>query len=517
MRVRCRAAAEPRSDALGLLELEITAEGLWLVYHSVRRYREGYAPGPAAEPTEHRVPWQAVTATRVGSDHLRLEVREPLSPFSHFYLGDFAQAEPASWIARARPWARLSSPQVVLTEFCHELATHLGAPLASEVALPTSTAGGLFSRRRFPRAWAGFAILSSSAGLAALLLQRAPQPPRAEASPGSSLSSLMAASASAIPDADGSGQPGVAPSRAAALPPAPSPAEAPDLPPPVLGNGCECIRHESVLWQRAPARLTALVTKRQSRTHGTHQHLEIELQVVNNSDRPLSALSFGVRFQIAQPGPSGSDDAPVERTLALPSPLGPGERVRWTVEGRGDRYELRLPDLGRLDEDGLDTAPADAFLALARSGNGLSSMHAGMMLAFLGDTRAREVLLKLREGAEVSQLEYLDRLLDSTMDLRVCQLHVSAVGSATRVQSCLYNAAERSHANIELKLRALQPTPHPEDPGAAPPRALAEETLAWSGPLAPHRGRRLELTFHLPRSVPSDRWIELHATHKESR
>jgi hypothetical protein len=263
--------------------------------------------------------------------------------------------------------------------------------------------------------------------------------------------------------------------------------------------------------------LTALVTREQPRTHGTHQHLEIELQVVNNSDRQLNDLSFGVRFQIARPGPPGSDDAPVDRTLYLPGLLAPGERVRWTVEGRGDRYELHLPDLGRLDEDGLDAAPADAFLALARESNGLVGLHAGMMLAFLGDVRTRELLLTLKPGLEQSQLAYIDRLLDSSSDLRVCQVHVSAVGRTTRVQSCLYNAAERPHADFELKVRALRPTPRPEDPSSAAPQALAEETLTWTGPLAAHRGRRLELTFNLPRAVPSDRWIEVRAAHKESR
>src|SRR4051812_25703407 len=473
MRVRCRAAPEPRSDALGLLALESTSEGLWLVYQSVRRYREGYAPGPAAELTEHRVPWRAVAATRVGTDHLRLEVREPLSPFSHFYLGDFTHAEPVSWIARARPWAKLSSPQVVLTEFCHDLATRLGAPLATEVALPAgASAGSTLPGRGLPRAWAAFAILLSSTGLAAVLLRKAPRLPTGEPASNPTLSTRVEATVGALRN----DAPPVE-SPAPELTPAPATApEPPDLPGPVLGSGCECIRHESVLWQRAPARLTALVTRQQSRMHGTHQHLELELQAVNNGDRPLSNLSFGVRFQIARPGPPGSDDAPVERTLYLPSPLGPGERVRWTVEGRGDRYELHIPELGRLDEDGLDAAPAGAFVGLAKDSNGLVGLHAGMMLAFLGDARAREVLLKLKQDLEQSQLAYIDRLLDSVADLRVCQLHVSAVGPATRVQSCLYNAAERPLGNLELTLRALRPTARPEDPSSAPPQSLAEET-----------------------------------------
>jgi len=457
------------------------------------------------------VPWQAVAATRVGTAHLRLEVREPLSPFSHFYLGDFTYAEPASWIARARPWAGLSSPQVVLTEFCHDLATQLGAPLATEIALPAGiSGGGTLPGRGVPRAWAAFAILSSSAALAAALLQKAPKLPAEEPASSPTPGARVEATVGGLCN-----EASLAESPALAPAPATAP-EPPDLPDPVLGSGCECIRHESVLWQHAPARLTALVTRQQSRTHGTHQHLEIELQAVNNGDRLLSNLSFGVTFQIARPGPPGSDDAPVERTLYLPSPLGPGERVRWTVEGRGDRYELHIPDLGRLDEDGLDAAPADAFVGLAEGSNGLVGLHAGMMLAFLGDARAREVLLKLKQDHEQSQSAYIERLLDSAADLRVCQLHVSAVGPATRVQSCLYNAAERPHWNFELTLRALRPTAGPEDPSSAPPQSLAEETLAWSGPLAAHRGRRLELTLNLPQSLPSDRWIELRAAYKES-
>src|ERR1043166_2322168 len=135
MRVRCRAVPDPRSNALGRLELESTPEGLWVAYAGVRRYLEGYAPGPAPIPGEHRVPWRAVRATRAGAEHLRLELDEPLSPFAQFHLTEFARAEPVGWIARARPWGRLSSPQLVLTEFCHALETQLGGPIPIDRAL----------------------------------------------------------------------------------------------------------------------------------------------------------------------------------------------------------------------------------------------------------------------------------------------------------------------------------------------------------------------------------------------
>ncbi|MEO8180340.1 MAG: hypothetical protein ABI895_16000 [Deltaproteobacteria bacterium] len=515
MRVRCRAAPDRRSNAVGRLELESTPEGLWIAYESVSRYREGYAPGPAAVPAEHRVPWRAVRVTRVGAEHLRLEVQEPLSPFAHFYLRDFTRAEPARWIARARPWGRLSSPQVVLTEFCHALEGQLGAPVDSEMALPAGLElGANSSLRRVPRTAVAFAIVFAAGGLAALMLGKAPLV--SPLAPAASVEIVLGSSATAAPASSVLSGAAPPPRGGPELSPAPVP-DPPSLPPPLLGGGCECIRHESVLWQRPPPRLTALVTRRQPRTHAAHQHLEIELAVVNNGERDVENLTVGVRFQIARPGPPGSNDAPVQRSLSLPGSLGPGHQVSWKVEGRGDRFELQVPDLGRLDEDGLDAAPVDSFISLAdRSGGGVR-LHAGMMLAFLGDARARAMLQRLRPGLSANELVYLDRLLDTTADLQVCQLRVSAVGKATRIQSCLYNAGEQPLVDFELLVRALRPTPDPQDPGLAPPETLADELLSWSGTLGSRRGRRLELTLNLPRTEPpSEHWLELIARHKES-
>lgn len=516
VRVRCRAAPDPRSNALGRLELESTPEGLWISYQSVRSYREGYAPGPAAVPAEHRVPWRAVRVMRAGAEHLRLEVQEPLSPFARFYLREFTRAEPARWIARARPWGRLNSSQVVLTEFCHALEGYLGAPVAREMELSPGPDLGSSSRvRRVPRAGVAFAIVIAAGGLAALMLGKAPLvaalAPKANLGAGPStgiepLPSSIAVAASSVVR-------GLSPAPELSPPPA---LEPPGLPPPLLGGGCECIRHESVLWQRPPPRLTALVTRREPRTHGTHPHLEIDLVIVNNGEREVQNLTVGVRFQIARPGPPGSNDAPVARSLFVPW-LGSGHQVRWQVEGRGDRFELRVPDLGRLDEDGLDAAPVDAFVSLARGAGSSMSLHAGMMLAFLGDARARETAQRLRPGLSPNELVYLDRVLASTADLRVCQQKVSRVGGATRVQCCLYNAGEQPRSEFELELRALRATPEPQDPGLAPPETLGYERLSWSGTLAAHRGRRLELTLQLPRTErPADRWLEWIARQKES-
>jgi hypothetical protein len=271
-----------------------------------------------------------------------------------------------------------------------------------------------------------------------------------------------------------------------------------------------------VLWEPPPPRLTALVTDVQHEPHGTHQHVELTLHVVNNGDRELTNLTLGVQIQGPRPGPPGSEDAPVERTLHVPA-LGPGHQLRWTTRGRGDRFELRMPELGRLDEDGIDAAPADRFLALAASPRGAASLHAGSMLAFLGDPRARDTLLRLRQGRSARELAWLERVLESTLDLRVCQLQVSPRGNATRIQSCLYNAGETQQTDFELEIRAVQPELPAESPAGAH-EPLLRETLAWPGSLAAHRGRRLELTLNLGQGKPSaERRVELIARQKEAR
>jgi hypothetical protein len=136
-----------------------------------------------------------------------------------------------------------------------------------------------------------------------------------------------------------------------------------------------------------------------------------------------------------------------------------------------------------------------------------------MMLAFLGDARARDALLRLDAPLESEQQQYYERVLDSTAELRVCELMLSSSGPATRVQACLYNAANEPKSDLELQVRALASSFEPENPGAAPPALLAEQALAVSGSIAPHRGRRIDLVAALAGAgVLPDGSFELVAT-----
>lgn len=511
MRIRCRAIADPRSNALGVLELESTPEGLWLAYESVSSYREGYAPGPPALRSEHRVPWQCVRVSRVGSELLRLEVQEPRSPFSHFVLRDFAHAEPQAWLGRARAWSRLDAPRAVLTQLCDELALHLGSPVAREVSASGEPALERSSRlRSLPRSGVALLIVLCSAAIAGLLSTQTLAPPDLHGAH-EHVPALSAPVVEALLQA--SPEPSAAQPVAAATVPAPATArealnvleqaDLSTLPAPRLGGGCECIRHESVLWQPPPPRLTALVTKVELRAHGTHQHLELDLTVVNNGARELRGLTLGVQISTTRRDASDPEDDPVERSQYFPGPLAPGQLLSWHASARGDRFQLRLPELGRLDEDGIDAAPAAAYAELAAGPPGLMRLHGATMLAFLGHESAREALLRAREGLAEPELAHVERALATTGSLRICQVVVSEVERVTRTQSCLYNAGEVAQSDFELKVRAVRVARAPEGAPVAPTLVLAEETLDWSGTLPPRRGRRLELAIDLSRAGSS--------------
>ena len=84
MRVRCTATADYRSNAVGDLELECTAEGLRIALLGVSSYREGYAPGPPVHAGAVSVPWTAVYATRLGERQLQLSVDARNLPLNRF-------------------------------------------------------------------------------------------------------------------------------------------------------------------------------------------------------------------------------------------------------------------------------------------------------------------------------------------------------------------------------------------------------------------------------------------------
>jgi len=504
MRVRCRAAAESRSNAVGRLELECTPQGLAISLLGVARYRPGYAPGLLAEPATLLAPWQAVRVTRVGGLHLLLLLDERVSSLNAFFLSEFSRIETAP-----RRWQNSRTAHFTLGDFCYELSQGLGYPVPLEVAAsPDPDPLSASVRSAPPRTAVGVGILVVAGSLATLLMGRSPSV--APAGPRLDRSVRAEPALASLPVLDDSGLNLTLQPRAPHFDGPGADRSTTGTRPPVLGSGCECIRHESVLWQQAPPRLTLLVTEQQRRAHGSHEHIELELCAINNTDRELEKLHLEVMFYPSELDAAAETAAPVTRELFFKGPLGPGQLVRWKAQARADRFEVRAPDLGRLDDDGIDTAPADAFLALASTHQRAVQLHAAMMLAFLGDTRVPDALLRLEAPLGSDEQQYYGRILDGSAELRVCELVQSPSGSATRIAACLYNAENEPLNDPELQVRVLGSSSEPENPGAAPPAVLAEQALRVSGSIAPRRGRRVELVAALAGSgVLADGNIEL--------
>ena len=169
----------------------------------------------------------------------------------------------------------------------------------------------------------------------------------------------------------------------------------------------------------------------------------------------------------------------------------PGEAVKWGTNAEGTEVEIQGPALGSLGSEGESTAPSDRFAALLDAHHRPVRLHAAMMLAYIGDARAREALLKLREALREDEAPYLDRLLQATAEVRVCRLSVKQDSSGVSLSGCLFNAATDPKKELGLKLRGLDAAVLASDPVGNPPNLVAEPVLDVPGELPGQTG----LTF----------------------
>jgi hypothetical protein len=488
MRVRCRATADYRSNAVGSVELECTPAGLCVALRGVSSYRDGYAPGPPARDAEVCVPWASVYATRLGEEELLLSVAATLLPLNRFRLGEFSEVLPDDAAAaarrrRLRGWlggaaaallvlvlalsvrgalpeprvlrtlgaaavlaacvlffarrasgARtLSSPEV-LREFSDELALQLPNHLPMEPAAPPPRAARLPDLAAFlPRSAVGVAITLAATSLAALVSSTAarPEAARGDRSAVGALGS-WAVLRSVAPDSAASPAPAA---QAMPLPssPAQSPAPSPAPPPseekasehgPTLSAACACPRAGSLLWGEPLPRLAALVVGSRMRAHEEHLHAEVDVALVNDGDRPLDRVAASVIFYEQRPAPATGQRQTGERPLRLERPLPPGGMMLWHVEARGSSFDLVGADLGTLAADGADAAPAEAFASLASADARVLRLHAARLLAFLGDERAGTIARALERSAKPAEAAFLQRLLEPAPSIAACDLAV---------------------------------------------------------------------------------------------
>ena len=121
---------------------------------------------------------------------------------------------------------------------------------------------------------------------------------------------------------------------------------------------------------------------------------EMDLAVVNNGSTTLDTVDLVVTF--ARRDAQNRRRAITERGLHWPGQLAPGRAVKWRVRASGTelRVDTRIAaDLGQP----VPVAEADVFYALREARLDAVRVHAAMMLAYLGDDRARDVLATLED------------------------------------------------------------------------------------------------------------------------
>jgi hypothetical protein len=551
MRVRCTATGDYRSNAVGNLELECSADGLLIALRGVSSYREGYAPGPPVHASAVCVPWPGVYATRIGEGSLLLSVDARSLPLNRLLLVQFADL-PSKAPAGLPPGRRLlllgsigagllalgvalgvvgalphpralgtfgmaaalaalvmavvvvrsrrapeRSSAEVLRDLSFELARRLPNHLAVEIPTPPPRAfEPIDLSSLLPRSAVGIAISLAAATLAALVGSRAARPTPGADSPTASSAALRPEMLDRERARDANEGAGLDAGRLG--PNGPLAPHAGTRSEPLLGESCECQRDESLLWREPLPRLAPLIISSESRLHDGHRHTELELALVNDGADDAKRISLSVVFFEERAGARAGQWQTGERPLYFEGQLPPGRMLKWHVEGRGTSFDVVGPDLGTLAPDGSDAASADAFAALASEGPRAVRLHATRLLAFLGDGRAQAAALALRPMASAGEAAYLDRVA-SARDVAACRLAVTRESSNRwRLQACLFNRARVPRDDLELRLLALDDTLDAARPGARSPGVLAEHTARLDATLGPRSGRTLSLSAPLP-------------------
>ena len=110
-------------------------------------------------------------------------------------------------------------------------------------------------------------------------------------------------------------------------------------------------------------------------------------------------------------------------------------------------------------------------------------LHGAMMLAYLGDPRAREAALKLRDALREEEAPYLHRVLQAVSDVRACRLRVAEHGPTRHFEACVFNASREPKQDLAVRINAFDGKVQHLYPTASPPVIVADATLRVPGEL----------------------------------
>ncbi len=561
MRYRAIAVATERSNAVGEVELACTLGGLEVTYLGVGSFADGYAPGALTTGTRIVVPWPAVLDTRIEGDQLFLALDPATTPHHRMSLASFStggRVDPNE-LRRRRLILRLATGSAALTALVTlvlsvpRIAPRAGAALA--LLLGALAAGALLAVGLVTDRWlvaeSGANDAAREAFAAEIGLHRgtvsrsparagAPRPVLAAAAsvlPRSTTAVVITLTATVL-GAVLTGQwvlrgghddrarpaPTVAanepePLVARAESPAPLPrplveepqaggstaqpavSATPDTrdPAPTVRAGapCSCARADSLLWPEPPPKLDLLVIGRRVSQRGTRRQLEIDLAAVNNGDTELRELNVGLQFVERDPPPSEKEYPTDYRAVYFQGPLGPGQAIKWTVDARGTDVKLTSPVEGTLSPTGEGAAPQNLVASLLDANHRPVRLHGAMLLAFLGDARAREAALKLRDALREDEAPYLDRLLRALADTRACDVRLEGTDRARTIAACVHNASNEARDQLGMRVRGLASPPRRDEPTSVPPELVSEHTFAVPGSLGPGQGVTVTASFEI--------------------
>jgi hypothetical protein len=250
---------------------------------------------------------------------------------------------------------------------------------------------------------------------------------------------------------------------------------------------CSCARVHGRLWGDGVPQLSILMSPRRGGidalyaepgatypiAHADPQNddeAELDVAVVNNSAVPLDTVDLVVTF--ARRDAQGQRRHLIERGLHWPGELGPGASVKWRIEAHGTELKVDTKLEGKVGEAGLLAAGADAFVRLGDARLEVVRVHGAVMLAYLGDERAPQIVQALGHLNERGELAKA-AIVDAFEPLKLCDVQSSRGG----VSACLFNGSDA----LERKLVVTEL-------GVASPRSWTVEDL-----FAPGHGLTIEL------------------------
>lgn len=550
MRVRAVAAPSPESNAIGPIELECTNQGLHITYLGVGAFKAGFAPAAVTTGTHVLVPWTDVTEVRLQRDHVFVGIEPRITPHCRLALVHFSEGTEAAPLERQRRqrWFRLTGAAAsvlvgllvalqlprwfasmggvagVAWGLVVALLTFVGYLAAERLWFPEPRAESDVQREfidmvrlfkpvavgarsgaptepapldwnqviaQLPRSTLAIAITLTATGIAFVLTAArfAPREAR-EDRPRTPAPSELAARAPVVEPAAAVADVAVSPDEAREAPVDPSP-EVTAAPPVASLGACECKRADSVLWRDGFPRLSTLLISSANRSHNDHSHLELELGVVNNSNESLPEVNLMVQFF------EDEGKRPMkERPLHYSGPLRPGQAVKWHVEARGTSFVVHNPIREVLSAPGA-YAPASEFAALLKANHRPVRLHGAMMLAFLGDQRAKGGAVKLQEALRESEQPYLERVLMTQNEIITCDWRASTEGQIRQVSACAYNQSTTPQTQLAARVRGLdRPFDH-RNPVASPPQVIVEQTWNLPGELSPRTGQLVQFSLDI--------------------